>query len=262
MPFLELDDVRLHWREDGDPDGTPIVFANSLGTDTRLWDDLLPHLPARARKIRFDLRGHGRSGCPPSPYSLDDLTGDVVALLESLGIKGCTFVGTSLGGMIAQNIAVARPDLVDRLVLTNTAPKMGDPAMWAARVDAVRRDGLASISEDILARWFGPVFLADSRLNDWRKILIETSAEGYVGCCQAIAAADLTANLGNIQQKTLVIGGADDRASPPDQIRDMASRITHSTCHILDDVGHLPSIEAPAILAYHIVEGIDEDRDV
>ncbi|MEZ5867277.1 MAG: alpha/beta fold hydrolase [Defluviimonas denitrificans] len=108
MHMLDLGDLSLHWREDGDPSGAPVVFANSLGTDFRLWDKVVPLMPKGLRLIRYDKRGHGLSSCPPGPYGMGALVRDAERLLDALGVRDCVFVGLSIGGMIAQGLAVKR----------------------------------------------------------------------------------------------------------------------------------------------------------
>ena len=259
MPVLELDSVKLHWQQDGDLSGAPVVFVNSLGTDLRLWEHLLPHLPANTRQIRFDLRGQGLTECLLPQFSLTDLTTDLVRLLDHLRIRSCTLVGTSLGGMIAQQMAASRADLVRHLVLTNTAPKMGTAEMWQKRIDAIRESGLAAVADDILQRWFSPSFLGSTKAGFWHQALTQADPMGYVGACHAIAQTDLSSLLGQISQRTLVIGGERDGASPPEQVTAMARMIENSTCKILPGVGHLPSVEAPELLALHLSEFMSED---
>ena len=106
MQIFDTGDVQLHYRVDGPEDGAPVVFANSLGTDMRLWDPILPLLAPGLRIIRFDKRGHGLSSCPPAPYSMGSLITDTERLLDHLQVRNCVFVGLSIGGMIAQGLAV------------------------------------------------------------------------------------------------------------------------------------------------------------
>ena len=142
MKVAELNGISLHYREDGAPEGLPVVFANSLGTDLRLWDDILPLLPSSLRIIRYDKRGHGLSSCPPAPYTMGALISDAEALLDHLAVRDCVFVGLSIGGMIPQGLAVKRMDQVRAMVLSNTAARIGNPAMWQERIDAQKHDGL------------------------------------------------------------------------------------------------------------------------
>lgn len=239
----------LHVAQDGDPAGPAVVFANSLGTDLRLWDDLLPLLPAGLRFIRHDLRGHGLSDGAEGPFTIDDLAADAAGLIAALGTGPVVFVGLSIGGMIGQALAAARPDLLRALVLCNTAPRMGTPEMWRARIEAIRTGGIAAMEGAILDRWFGPAFRSRPEARLWGAMLTRTPVEGYLACCAAIAAADLTATTARLRLPTLVIGGSADGASPPDALRAMAATIAGATCHIIDGAGHLPCVEDPAACA-------------
>jgi len=156
MQMVELNGIAVHYADRGDPNGAPVVFSNSLGTDFRLWDGLLPHLPRGLRLIRYDTRGHGLTSAPDGDYFMGDLVADAAALLDHLGVKNCIFVGLSIGGMIAQGLAAERLDLVRGLVLSNTAAKIGTPAMWQDRMEAVRKGGIAALEAGILERWLSP----------------------------------------------------------------------------------------------------------
>lgn len=249
MRALAANGITLHLAETGDARGPAVVFANSLGTDLRLWDALLPLLPPGLRVIRFDLRGHGLSDCPDGPYGMEDLTADAAGLIDALSCGPVVLVGLSIGGMIGQMLAATRPDLVRALVLSNTAPRMGTPEMWAARSAAIRAGGLAAMQDAILDRWFGPAFRHRPEARLWGAMLTRTPVAGYLGCCAAIARADLTAATAALRLPTLVIGGAEDGASPPETVRAMAAAIPGATCHIIPGAGHLPCVEDPAAYA-------------
>lgn len=262
MQVFELDDACLHWRDEGPAAGTALVFANSLGTDLRLWDYLLPYLPEDMRKIRFDMRGHGlSSGPPPHRLSIERLANDAAQLLDSLQLRLCVFIGTSIGGMVGQYLAVTRPDLISRLILTNTAPKMGEPEIWQARIASVEASGMASIADGVLTRWFAASFLEKAELCLWRNMLLRTDPEGYVACCAAIAEADISNSTRQITQKTLVVAGAEDEASPPTVVEAMANQIADADFRLLAGVGHLPSVEAPQELAQLIRGFLKETRN-
>ncbi len=249
MRAVMANGVTLHLHEDGDPQGQPVVFANSLGTDLRLWDALIPHLPDGLRLIRYDKRGHGLSDCPPGPYSIDDLAADAAALLDTLELRDVIFTGLSIGGMIGQRLATRRPDLVRALVLSNTAAKMGERAMWHDRIAAIRNDGIAAMEAAILDRWFGPAFRHTDAARLWGNMLSRTPAEGYIGCCAAIADADLTAQTAALRLPTLAIAGSHDGASPPDLVKATAALIPGTQTHVIDGAGHLPCVEDPAAYA-------------
>jgi 3-oxoadipate enol-lactonase len=245
MNIADLGDVRLHYRIDGDPSGAPIVFANSLGTDLRLWDPILPHLPEGLRIIRFDKRGHGLSSCPPAPYSMGALVRDTERLLDMLEVKGAMFVGLSIGGMIAQGLAVKRLDLVRALVLSNTAAKMGTKEMWQDRLETVQTKGIEALADPIMERWFGRDFRATAELELWRNMLVRQPVEGYAGCCAAIAGTDFYTPTSGLRLPTLGIAGSEDGASPPDLVRETVNLIHGSKFELIRRAGHLPCVEKP-----------------
>lgn len=245
MRIAAVNGVKLHWREDGDPNGAPVVFANSLGTDLRLWDDIIPLLPRGLRLIRFDNRGHGLSSCPPAPYAMDDLVADTAALLDHLKITNCIFVGLSIGGVIAQGLAATRPDLLRAAVLSNSAARMGDTELWDGRIATVRSDGLAAMGDAVLERWFSDAFRGTDALEAWRNMLIRTPAEGYAGCCYALRDADMNAQTKTLSLPILCIGGTEDGASPPAVVRATADIIPGARYVEISGAGHLPCVEKP-----------------
>ncbi|MFW5881567.1 MAG: alpha/beta fold hydrolase, partial [Roseicyclus sp.] len=176
MDTIALDDVTLHVRLDGPGDGPPVVFANSLGTDLRLWDDVVARLPPGLRLIRYDKRGHGLSSCPPAPYAMGALIRDAERLIETLGLREVVFVGLSIGGMIAQGLAAKRLDLVRAVVLSNTAPKIGTRELWEERIAQVHRDGLGAMSGAIMERWFSRPFRESPAVTPWRRMVETTPA--------------------------------------------------------------------------------------
>lgn len=245
MHVAKVNDVALHWREDGDPAGRPVVFANSLGTDLRLWDGIVPLLPRGLWIIRFDKRGHGLSSCPAAPYDMEALIGDAEALLDHLGVRDCLFVGLSIGGMIAQGLAARRPDLVRAAVLSNTASRMGTPGMWAERIARIEAGGIEALAGPILERWFSAAFRETDELEAWRNMLVRTPKEGYLGCCHALAGADLTEATRALRLPVLAIAGTEDGASPPEIVRATADLVEGARFEEIAGAGHLPCVEAP-----------------
>lgn len=254
MHILELDDVRLHYREDGDPNGAPVVFANSLGTDMRLWDPILPMLPAGLRYIRFDKRGHGLSTCPDGPYPMGALIRDAEALLDHLGVADCVFVGLSIGGMIAQGLAVKRLDLVRAMVLSNTAAKIGNPSMWDDRIKAVRDGGIEALADAVMERWFSKAFRKTPELELWRNMLVRQPDQGYIGCSAAISGTDFYTTTASLRLPTLGIAGAEDGSTPPDLVRETVELIPGSDFHLVRHAGHLPCVEQPVEYARVITD--------
>ena len=246
MQIAELGGIGVHYAESGDATGKPVIFANSLGTDLRLWDKVLPLMPAGLRLIRYDKRGHGLTGAPPAPYTMGQLVGDAERLMDHLGVRGAVFVGISIGGMIGQGLAVKRPDLVSALVLSNTAAKIGTAQMWRDRVDGIRAGGIEARADGILDRWFGKAFRATAEFDGWANMLKRQPLEGYVGCCQAIAGTDFYTTTAGLHIPALGIAGSEDGSTPADLVRETIALIPHSGFELIRGAGHLPCVEKPA----------------
>lgn len=245
MTCADFGDVKLHYRIDGAPDGTPIVFANSLGTDLHLWDAMLPHLPAGLRIIRYDKRGHGQSSVPRGPYSIGALIRDVERLLDHLEVRDCVFVGLSIGGMIAQGLAVKRMDQVRALVLSNTAAKIGNPPIWQDRIQAVQQGGIEALADATMERWFSRDFRAAQKHLPWRDMMVGQPVEGYLGCCAAIAGTDFYTPTSGLRLPTLGIAGSEDGSTPPDLVRETVELIPGADFKLMRRAGHLPCVEKP-----------------
>ncbi len=244
MKLAQIGDIQLHYREDGRPDGPPVVFANSLGTDLRVWDAVVARMPRSYRVIRYDKRGHGLSSCPRAPYSMGALIRDAEALLDHLQVRDCVFVGLSIGGMIAQGLAVKRLDQVRAMVLSNTASKIGTTELWEDRIAGVRKGGIEVLADSIIERWFSKRFRDTLEIHLWRNMLVRQPAEGYVGCCAAIAGADFFTTTASLTLPTLAIAGSEDGSTPPDLVRETADLVAGSRFHLIRGAGHIPCVEA------------------
>lgn len=246
MARVDLGNIALEVREDGDPEGAPLVFANSLGTDLRLWDKVVPLLPKGLRVVRYDMRGHGGSDCPPAPYSMGQLVRDAETLLDHLGIRDSVFVGLSIGGLVAQGLAVKRLDQVRALVLSNTAARIGQPAMWADRIEAARAGGIEALADATMDRWFTRAFRASEELVFWRNMMTAQKPEGFIGCMHAISGTDFYTPTSGLRLPALGIAGSDDGSTPPDLVRETLQTIPGSDFHLIRRAGHLPCVDQPA----------------
>ncbi len=264
MQMVELNGIAVHYADQGDPNGAAVVFSNSLGTDFRLWDQLLPHLPKGLRLIRYDTRGHGLTSAPEGDYFMGDLVADAAALLDHLGVENCIFVGLSIGGMIAQGLAAERLDLVRGLVLSNTAAKIGTTAMWQDRMEAVRKGGIATLEAAILERWLSPRWRRENpfELAGWRHMLCRTPVNGYLGCSAAIAETDLFDSSARLTLPTLAIAGSEDGSTPPDLVRETADLVKGSKFHLIRGAGHLPCVEKPEEYAAVLTTFLEEQGHV
>lgn len=244
MQIFNANGVGLHIADQGPKDGKAVVFANSLGTDLRLWDALLPLLPKGLRLVRYDKRGHGLSAEPEGPYTIDELADDAAALIDGLGLKDVVFVGLSIGGLIGQALALRRPELLRALVISNSAAKIGTDQMWNDRINAIREFGLAVVAAPTMERWFSPAFRATPELALWQRMLERQPAAGYIACCQAIAAADLRKQVGALKLPVQMIAGSLDGSTPPELVRASGQLIAQAAYAEIDGAGHLPCVEA------------------
>jgi 3-oxoadipate enol-lactonase len=235
----------VHYELTG-PDGAPVVvLTGSLGSDLSMWDPQMPTLSRRFRVLRYDLRGHGASPVPAGPYSIADLGADLLALLDRLEIERASLVGVSIGGMTSLWTASHAPARVQRMVVCCSSAYLDPEGSYRARAASVRELGIEPIADAVLARWFTPGYTdahpeLDRRM---RTTLVGTPREGYAGCCEAIAAMDLRADLAAITAPTLVIAGADDPATPPEHGQLIADGIPSGRLTVVPAAAHLANIE-------------------
>ena len=247
--------VEVHHLLEGPEEAPVLVLSNSLGTTLRMWDEQAPALNERFRLLRYDHRGHGGSPVPPGPYKIEDLGRDVLALLDRLGVECFSFCGLSIGGMVGIWIAGEAPERVERLVLCCTSARF-PPDTFDSRARTVRAEGVSAIADAVVERWFTPA-LHTSRPDvvEWaRRMLLDTPAEGYAGCCEAIRDADLSGRVGAIFAPTLVIAGAKDPAAPPDQAESVRDSIPGASLEVIPDAAHLANIERPEAVTQAILD--------
>ena len=250
MQSADIGGVVIHFRDEGPRDGPVLVFSNSLGTDFRIWDGVLPLLPAGLRTIRYDKRGHGLSDLPQQPWGMGDHVADLAGLLDHLGVRGAIVCGLSVGGMIAQGLAAERPDQVRALILCDTGAKIGNPEMWDQRIETTLGAGLESMADAVMERWFTADFRSgDPTFPVWRNMLCRTTAGGYAGTCRAIRDTDLMESTSRLRVPCLGICGDQDGSTPPDLVRETAELIPGSRFELVKGAGHIPCVEQPAATA-------------
>jgi 3-oxoadipate enol-lactonase len=256
MAFVRANGVVLHYDDGGVTTGPALVFSNSLGTDFRIWDEVVAYLDDRYRIIRYDKRGHGLSEATPAPYALGDHVGDLAALLDHLAIARAAIVGLSVGGLIAQGLAALRSELVGALVLCDTAHKIGTKEFWDDRIQTVTTKGIAALADSILQRWFTPAYrtLGNPDFVGYSAMLTRTDVEGYAGTCAAVRDADLTESVRTLTVPALCIVGDQDGSTPPDLVRSLADLIAGARFEIVKDAGHIPCVEQPEVTARLIGE--------
>jgi 3-oxoadipate enol-lactonase / 4-carboxymuconolactone decarboxylase len=231
-----------------------------------MWDAQAAALAPRFRVLRYDHRGHGGSPVPDGPYAMEDLAGDVLALLDDLGLERVTWCGLSLGGMVGMRLALDAPERIGRLVLSCTSARLEPLAGWAERAATVRARGVGALAPSVLERWLTPA--APRGAAEWLDAMLRaTPAEGYAGCCEAIGGHDVLAALGAVQAPTLAIAAADDPATPPAELEAIRDAIPGARLHVLDRAAHLANVERPeafdaVLLAFLAEEGPRVRREV
>jgi 3-oxoadipate enol-lactonase len=249
MALIYLPDIRLNVATHGPAQGPALVLLHALGTDLTLFDALLPRLPPRLRLVAIDLRGHGGSDVPTPPYAMGALIRDVERVMDQLAVREAVVLGVSLGGLIAQGLAVKRLDLVRGLILSNTAARIGAPSLWQGRIDAVRAQGLEAYAPGACQRILGPGWADHPSLPKVRAMLLATHPDGWTGCASAIASADFTTTTATLRLPTLVIAATRDGTTPPDLVRETAELIPGHRFHLMRHAGHLPMLDQPQAYA-------------
>ncbi|RZU24339.1 3-oxoadipate enol-lactonase [Kribbella rubisoli] len=230
--------MRLNYVETGPADAPVVLLGSSLGANQTMWAPQVDVLAKRFRVIAFDHRGHGESEVPEGPYTIDDLGGDVVELLDTLEIEQASYVGISLGGSVGLWLAQHAPERLHRLVAicppSNTA---ANPEVWTDRAAQVRAEGTQSITDATLGRWFLPDFKED--LEPVRQMLLDCSDEGYAACCEAVSALNLLPGLKDITAPVLLITTDSDQSVPPETVVPLASEIPGAHLEIIENAAHL-----------------------
>jgi 3-oxoadipate enol-lactonase len=236
--------VEVPYRVDGPEHAPVLVLSNSLGSTSAMWDPQVPALTERFRLVRYEIRGHDSAPVPDGPYSLDDLGGDVVALLDRLGLERVSFAGLSLGGMTGMWLGVNAAERIDRLVLICTSAMLSKEHDWPLRARTVREKGTGAVAEAVVERWFTPAYVAANPdvAERMRAMVAGTPAEGYAGCCDAIDAMDLVADIARVRAPTLVIAGREDPATPPPHAEQIVGKIAGARLELVD-AAHLASYE-------------------
>jgi 3-oxoadipate enol-lactonase len=244
MPFAQLKDVRIHYDLAGPADGPVLVFSNSLGETLSMWDPQTPVFQKQFRVLRYDTRGHGQSSVTPGPYTIEQLARDVLALLDELHIDRVYFCGLSMGGQTGMWLALNAADRFHKLVLSNTAAKIGSPEIWNPRIETVRKGGMKSISSAVMERWFSAEYRAKSpEVVASTKLTFEgANSDGYVANCAAIRDFDARDAIAGIKIPTLVIAGTQDVATTPAESHYLADHIAGAR-YVELSAAHLSNIE-------------------
>jgi 3-oxoadipate enol-lactonase len=244
MPFAKLEDVRIHYDLAGPANAPALVFSNSLGATLSMWDPQMPAFQKQFRVLRYDTRGHGQSSVPPGPYTIEQLARDAVALLDQLQLDRVYFCGLSMGGQTGMWLALNAAARLHKLVLCNTAAKIGSPQMWNTRIEGVHKGGMKSISSAVMERWFSSDYRAHSPavIAPIKQLFEHTNPEGYAANCAALRDFDARETVASIKVPTLVIAGTHDAATTPADGHYLADHIAGAR-YVELNAAHLSNIE-------------------
>lgn len=245
MALVYLEDIRLNAEISGPVGGPAVVMIHALGTNLRIWDEVVARLPQGCRVLRFDQRGHGLSDVPEPPYAMGALIRDAERLMAHFGLRDAVVVGLSLGGLVAQGLAVKRLDLVRGMVLSNTAAKIGSAEMWQGRIAQMLAEGPEAYAPGAMERMFGRQWQSVEGMERVRQMLLDTDPKGWAGCAAAIAGTDFYTPTAGLTLPTLVIAGIRDGTTPPDLVRETAELILGHHFELMRGAGHLPMVERP-----------------
>jgi 3-oxoadipate enol-lactonase len=250
----QVDGIQIEYEVAGD--GRPIVFAHSLGMDHTLWSAQVREFGDRYRVLTYDARGHGASAKPPGPYSVERFGDDLYGVMQAAGIARAVVVGLSMGGMAAQACVAAHPEAVEALVLADTTCWYGENAQaeWEPRARAAEENGLASLVDFQLTRWFSDRTRAERPdiTDHAKRVFLANDVPAYAAACRALGAMDLRTKVDGIRCPTLILVGEEDYATPPAMAEDIHRRIAGSELVVLPGVRHLSAVEAPEVVDEHI----------
>ena len=244
MPMIDADGCLLNVSVEGRDGGPTLMLSNSLGSTMQMWEPQMKALTQLFRVIRYDRRGHGKSGVPPGPYSMERFGRDVLAILDDLNIAKAHWCGLSMGGMVGQWLGANAPDRFGKIVLANTTCYYPDPTRWNDRIKAVKQGGIAAVADAVLAGWL----TADFREREpqiaanMKAMMLTTPVEGYIACCEALSTLDQRELLPKIKSPTLVIAGRHDMSTPVAAGEFIRSQIPGASLTILD-AAHISNVE-------------------
>jgi 3-oxoadipate enol-lactonase len=246
--MIDADGCLLNVSVEGRDGGATLMLSNSLGCNLQMWEPQMKALTQHFRVIRYDRRGHGKSGVPPAPYSMERFGRDVLAILDDLNIERVHWCGLSMGGMVGQWLGANAPDRINRLILSNTHSYYPDKAMWDDRIRMAQEKGIAGMVEPTMERWFTKEFRerAPDRIAVMRDMFLKTQLDGFIGCCHAVRNMDLRDTHARITAPTLVIVGAKDPATPPAAGEAIQQAIKGAKLASLE-AAHISNFEQPQV---------------
>jgi 3-oxoadipate enol-lactonase len=209
-----------------------------------MWERQRRAFAGAYRVIQYDARGHGQSSVPPGPYTLAQLAGDALAILDAEKIATAHVCGLSLGGITALKLTLLAPERVRSLVMANTGARIGSVELWDTRMALVRERGMAAVADVAIPNWFTAGFREREPgvVQQFRAAIESTPVEGYLGCSAAMRDEDLRDSLDAVRCPLLAIAGTVDRSTPPELLHFVHERLPGSRLVTLE-AAHISNVE-------------------
>jgi 3-oxoadipate enol-lactonase len=254
MPVIDADGCPIYAEVEGHASGPVLMLSNSLGTTLHMWDPQMGPFAEHYRVVRFDARGHGKSGVPKGPYSMERLGRDALAIVDGLGLEKVNWLGLSMGGMVGQWLGANAPERIDRLILSNTSSHYADKKPWNDRINSVRVGGITAIADRVINVWFTKAFQErqPDTVAQMKQMMLATPVDGYLASCEAVRDMDLRDGLPKITAPTLVIAGEHDPATNIGAGEFIRSHIPGASMIVLD-AAHISNIEQPQAYAQEVL---------
>jgi len=249
--------MKTNYKISGTPNSPVLVFSNSLGANMSMWDELIPFLLPYFQVLQYDTRGLGGSEITEDSYTIELLGQDVIDLLDQLKIEKAYFCGLSMGGLIGQWLAINHPERFSKIIIANTAAKIGNAETWNSRMETIKKSGMEAIVDATMERWFTENFRANNpkRVSETKTMFLNSDVLGYSNCCAAVRDADFRVDLDKITSKVLVIRGDEDAVTNTDHAEFLAQHIPDATLGILS-ARHLSATELPEQFAALLIQFI------
>ena len=260
MPIVQSDGCPINYEVEGQQNAPVLILSNSIATNLHMWDEQAPMFAKQFRVVRYDRRGHGKSGAPKGPYTLEMLSRDSLAVADAVGAKKFNWCGLSLGGMVGQWLGANAPDRLNKLVITNTNFFYAEKQPWDDRIKLVTEKGMIALADPMMERWFTPETRTRSpqKVARVRAMLTATSVDGFVGCCQAIREMDFRESNKSIAVPTLVMVGAKDNATLPAYGEEMVKQMKNAKLATIPDAAHISNVEQPKIYADTVIRFLSQ----
>ncbi len=256
MPVIDSHGCPLDVEVSGPPDAPVLMLSSSLGTTKHMWDPQMDAFARRYRVVRYDRRGHGKSGVPQGSYNMEMLGRDALSIMDALGLARVHWLGLSMGGMEGMWLGANAPQRIDRLILSNTSTYYPDKSVWHSRIEAVSKAGaVAAIADMVINAWLTKPFQEahpdiTARM---KEMMIATPVAGYLGCCAAVRDMDHREIIRGITAPTLIIAGSKDPATNVDAARFIQERVAGSQLEILN-AAHIANVEQPQAYAKAVLD--------